>query len=133
MTMTRLGACIIYVPEVAATVAFYERAFGMKRRFVSEKQEYGELEGDAPLAFAQESFVRSNGLEFQPARKEAPAPPFEVVLVYDDVAAAVGRAVEAGAKLVSEPKQKPWGQTVAYVKDPNGVLVELCTPWSAPA
>src|SRR5687768_12821237 len=105
----------------------------MKRRFVSEKQEYGELEGDAPLAFAQESFVRDNGLEFQPARRGASAPPFEVVLVYDDVAAAVARAVEAGAKLVSEPKQKPWGQTVAYVKDPNGVLVELCTPWSPPA
>jgi catechol 2,3-dioxygenase-like lactoylglutathione lyase family enzyme len=22
----------------------------------------------------------------------------------------------------------PWGQTIAYVADPNGFLVELCTP-----
>ena len=131
--MTKLGACIIYVPDVPQAIAFYERAFGMKRRFVSEKGEYGELDGEAPLAFAQEAFIRGNGLEFQPARKDRTAPPFEVVLIYADVPAAVGRAIEGGATLVSEPKLKPWGQTVAYVKDPNGVLVELCTPWSPPA
>jgi lactoylglutathione lyase len=26
---------------------------------------------------------------------------------------------------VAEPKTKPWGQTVAYVRDPDGVLVEI--------
>jgi len=29
---------------------------------------------------------------------------------------------------VSEPETKPWGQTVAYVRDRNGFLVELCSP-----
>ena len=37
-------------------------------------------------------------------------------------------AVAAGAKSVSKPEKKPWGQTVAYVRDNNGFLVELCTP-----
>ena len=46
----------------------------------------------------------------------------------DDVPAAHARAVEAGARELAGPKQKPWGQTVSYVRDPNGVLIELCTP-----
>jgi hypothetical protein len=31
---------------------------------------------------------------------------------------------------VSPPEKKPWGQTVSYVRDDDGVLVEICTPWS---
>ena len=43
------------------------------------------------------------------------------------MAAAYARAVEAGAAPLAEPAVKPWGQTVAYVRDPDGVLVELGT------
>jgi len=38
------------------------------------------------------------------------------------------RAVAAGATLLNPPKTKPWGQTVASVRCPDGTLVELCTP-----
>jgi uncharacterized glyoxalase superfamily protein PhnB len=40
----------------------------------------------------------------------------------------VQQSIEAGAILVAPPKQKPWGQTVAYVRDIDGFLIELCTP-----
>ena len=29
---------------------------------------------------------------------------------------------------LSEPATKPWGQTVAYLRDNSGFLVEICTP-----
>ena len=35
-TNMRLGYVILYVPDVAAAVEFYERAFGLSRRFVHE-------------------------------------------------------------------------------------------------
>ena len=57
-----------------------------------------------------------------------PPAALEIALVDDDVPAAHARALEAGARELAGPKQKPWGQTVSYVRDPNGVLVELCTP-----
>jgi lactoylglutathione lyase len=44
------------------------------------------------------------------------------------VPAAVARAVAAGAALKQEPQDMPWGQTVAYVVDLDGFLVEICTP-----
>ncbi len=39
--------------------------------------------------------------------------------------AAFEAAVNAGATKIAGPKVKPWGQTVAYVRDLDGVLVEI--------
>ncbi len=52
----------------------------------------------------------------------------EIALVTPDVPALFARAVKAGATVMSEPATKPWGQTVAYLRDKAGHLVELCTP-----
>jgi lactoylglutathione lyase len=45
-----------------------------------------------------------------------------------DVPAALERAIAAGAKPMRPVELMPWGQTIAYVADINGFLVELCTP-----
>jgi lactoylglutathione lyase len=44
------------------------------------------------------------------------------------VETAFKRAIAAGAIEVARPARKPWGQTVSYVRDPNGLLVEICSP-----
>jgi uncharacterized glyoxalase superfamily protein PhnB len=44
------------------------------------------------------------------------------------VRAAFDASLAAGAIAVVEPTDKPWGQTVSYVRDLNGFLVELCSP-----
>ena len=119
---------ILYVPDVSAALAFYEEAFGLERRFLTDAADYGELDtGATALAFAAEELARSNGVPFRPARADDTAPAVELAFVVDDVAAAQARAVDAGASAVTEPVQKPWGQTVAYVRDIHGVLIELCT------
>ena len=41
---------------------------------------------------------------------------------------AVQRALDAGCRLLQAPEAMSWGQTVAYVADLNGFVVELCTP-----
>jgi uncharacterized glyoxalase superfamily protein PhnB len=38
------------------------------------------------------------------------------------------KAVSAGAVAVTAPLTKPWGQIVAYLRDNNGCLVEICAP-----
>ena len=51
-----------------------------------------------------------------------------ITLITDDVVAATQRAAAAGARVYLVPTVKPWGQTVSYVLDPNGILVEIGTP-----
>jgi lactoylglutathione lyase len=49
----KFGYTIIYVPDVTASLVFFEKAFGFTRRFLHESGDYGELEtGATTLAFA---------------------------------------------------------------------------------
>jgi catechol 2,3-dioxygenase-like lactoylglutathione lyase family enzyme len=124
----KFGYTILYVPDVAATVAFYETAFGLTRRFIHEGGDYAEMEtGATTLAFAGEAFVATS-FAFQPNRPDAPPAGAEVAFVTDDVAAAFTRALGAGAVAVVPPAATPWGQVVSHVRDLNGLLVEICSP-----
>ncbi len=124
------GYTIIYVSDVAATLAFYERAFGLSRRFMADGGDYGELDtGGTVLAFSRHDLASTlfpGG--YTPIDGGQPPAGFEIGLVSDDVAGAFARAVAAGATELQAPKQKPWGQTVGYVRDPNGILIEICSP-----
>jgi len=121
----KFGYTVIYVDDVAATIAFYEQAFGQKRGMVAG-DEFGELAtGETKLSFAAKKMLHGPG---QFASPESKVLGVEVAFTTGDVAAAYDKALAAGAKSVSKPAQMPWGQTVAYVRDNNGFLVELCTP-----
>lgn len=124
----KLGYIIHYVPDVAATLAFYEAAFGLTRRFLHESGDYGELEtGATTLGFAAETMIESFAIPFVPTRAHAEPPAMQISLVSEDVAAAYERALAAGALAIAPPAEKPWGQTVAYCRDFNGSIVEVCT------
>ena len=124
----RLGYVILYVPDLEETVTFYERAFAVTRRFIHESG-YAEMEtGATALAFATEKLAASHGVVTRQNRPNADAAAAEIAFVTDDVPTAFANAVAAGALACKEPETKPWGQVVAYVRDNNGFLVELCSP-----
>jgi catechol 2,3-dioxygenase-like lactoylglutathione lyase family enzyme len=123
----KLGYVIMYVPDVEKALVFYENAFGVERRFLHESGQYGELEtGATALAFAEEKATATRDV-FEQNRLSGKAAGAEVAFVVADVQAAFARAVAAGATPLVEPVDKPWGQTISYVRDLNGFLVELCT------
>ncbi len=125
--MTRFAYTILYVEDVGRSLDFYARAFGLAERLRLGSGDYGELDtGATTLAFASTEQMRRLGK--RPVAARADAPCFEIALVTDDVPAAMRRAVDAGAVPVRAPETMHWGQTIAYVADPDGVLVELCTP-----
>lgn len=126
----KLGYTIVYVPDVAASLSFFEQAFGLTRKFLHESGTYGELDtGETTLSFAAHALGDLNfaGGHVHADRSAQPLG-FELALVTDDVGAAHARALQVGAKEMSPPQHKPWGQTVSYVRCPDGILVELCSP-----
>lgn len=127
----KFGYTIIYVRDVHASLAFFEKAFGIKIRFIHESS-YGELEtGETTLAFATHELGSSNLPTGYVAADSSPQPlGVEIALVTDSVADSHQRALAAGALSISEPIIKPWGQTVSYIRCPDGTLVELCSPMS---
>ena len=123
----KLGYVVHYVPDVVETSNFYKQAFGLETRFVAEGQFAELVTGETALCFADERFVADMVGGFQLNRPDVPPAGTEIGLVVDDVEIAYKKALFAGAQAVADPRQKPWGQIVAYVRDLNGCLVELCT------
>lgn len=125
----KYGYTIFYVDDVLKTVGFYEKAFGLKTRFVHESNAYAEMEtGQTRLAFTSKALAKENGLDFGQLGSSSSAAPFEIALVTDQVEGAFKKAVDNGADELKKPVQKPWGQLVGYVRDCNGFLVEICSP-----
>jgi lactoylglutathione lyase len=127
-----LGYVVLFVKDVSASLVFYEAAFGFSRRFFHDDSgnAYGELEtGATRLAFVSLELAQSH-LKRDAATPSLDGAPrgFEIALVTPDVPASYSRAIQAGATPISEPAAKPWGQTVAYLRDNAGHLIELCTP-----
>lgn len=123
----KLRYAILYVDDVPATLAFYEAAFGLQRKMLHESGQYGELDtGATTLSFSARTLMASLGKT--PGTPDPAAPIFEIAFETADVAAGFTQAVAAGAAAVQEPKAMPWGQTIAYVRDLNGFLVEICSP-----
>ncbi|TAG46444.1 MAG: VOC family protein [Betaproteobacteria bacterium] len=126
----KFGYTIIYVPNVAESLSFFENAFGLTRRFLHESGDYGELEtGATTLAFAAHELgeVHFPG-GFVRANQSALPLGMEIAFISDNVETAHQRALTSGAVELRAPEQKPWGQTVSYVRCPDGTLVELCSP-----
>lgn len=120
---------IIYVPDVAASLQFFEQAFGFRRRFQHESGLYGELEtGATTLSFAAHEMGEMNFPAGHVAAHSSAVPlGMEVAFVADDVRLAHAKALQAGALELAAPQEKPWGQVVSYVRCPDGTLVELCS------
>ena len=130
--MIKFAYTIFYVKNVEASLQFYETAFGFNRKFISPDAQYGELiTGETTLSFAAVSLAKSN-LAKGFTESSLTEKPFaiEIGFTTDDVEQTVAAAIKAGAELLENAKTKPWGQTVAYVRDPEGFLIEICTPMS---
>jgi len=128
--MIQFAYTILYVRDVQKSMSFYEKAFGFERKFIAPGNVYGEIAtGATTLSFAELEFAKANlkngAIESDPAKQ-----PFaiEIAFTTEYVQKVYENAIQAGATPEAEPKWKPHGQTVAYVRDLDGFLVEICTP-----
>ncbi len=128
--MIKFAYTILYVKDVTQTVLFYETAFGFQRKFITPENDYAELlVGETTLSFASVRLAQSNLKEGFTASNLKDKPfGIELGFTTDNVTETVSAAISAGATIVEEPKTKPWGQVVAYVRDIDGFLIEICTP-----
>lgn len=123
---------ILYVADVPQTVAFYHKALGFEPKFITPEKDYGEMvSGATTLAFASLELGTSNFKQgFTESTLEEKPFGIELAFTTQEVEQLMQRAIENGAILLEEVKEKPWGQKVGYVRDINGFILEICTPIS---
>jgi lactoylglutathione lyase len=116
---------VLYAKDVEAVAAFYARlGFAENFRMPSPDGSVGYIglrREQAELAVTTEDSPRTlAGVE------PGPGPRHELFVYVDDVDRTVAdlRAA-AGAAVVREPADMPWGERLAWVRDPEGNLVSL--------
>jgi lactoylglutathione lyase len=115
----RLGHVIVYVSDLAASVAFYRDVAGLEHRFTDAG--YAEF-GTGATRFALYERRRAEWLTGQAVR---PGPAAEIVLVVEDVDAVAAALRARGVALLGGPVDRPWGHRTVHVADPDGFVVEF--------
>ncbi|MGH3319453.1 MAG: VOC family protein [Streptosporangiaceae bacterium] len=116
--MERVGYVILYVSDLAASIAFYRDVIGLPLKF--EDAGYAEF-GTEGTRFALYERRRADWLTHS---RVAPGPAAEVVFVVDDVDAEARRLAGLGVRPLSGPADRPWGHRTLHVADPDGFVVE---------
>ena len=70
------------------------------------------------------------GFTVEPTPQAAPG--FEIGFKVDDVDSAYEMLIERGAEACTPPVTRAWGQRTAYLRDPDGHLVELAQQLERP-
>lgn len=124
----RLDFVVLYSRSPDTLAAFYRRGLGLTERLSRFEGRYVEFAaGDVTLAICEtalrdELFPQLAGLDAEVGGSGTAQLSFTV----DDVRAAEGRSLQAGAVLVAATEVRPWRCEVAVVRDPEGRLVEFC-------
>ena len=127
--MNRFGHVIFYVENVEKTIEFFEKAFGFKRRFIDPTSRYGELAtGQTALGFASFELAGANlPGGYRKIDPNGLPQACEVAITSSDPEAAIAQALKEGATLLADLEMKDWGQSIGYVRDPNGILIEIAS------
>ena len=128
--MAKLTHSIYYVEDVASTLQFYSKAFLFQIKFITPEKDYGELEtGSTKLSFASIELGNSNiGGGFQESDLTTRPYAMEMSIETEHPGEVIDRAVDCGAILEEPLITKSWGQEVGYLRDPNGLLIAVCSP-----
>lgn len=120
----RLGWIVLYVDDLDRSSTFYEAVFGLERTV--DWEGYREYD-TGPTRFglldrrqAREHVAAAEG------GSRASQVSFTVEL--DQVDQTYLAAVAAGAIGVAEPQDKPWGQRIGFLADPDDHLLEIGSP-----
>ena len=123
MELQALDYVILIVDDLDRTLDFYTTVLGL--RLGHRSGEYAQLEtGTTRLGFyTRNAMTQAVGF---PLTKPAPdAAGFEIGFKVADVDAAYNELIEKGASEATPPITRAWGQRTAYVRDPDGHLIEL--------
>lgn len=114
---------ILIVGDLDRALDFYTGVLGL--RLGHRSGDYAQLQtGSTRLAlYTRSAMAKILAMALEPPAASAPG--FEIGFKVADVDAAFAELVAHGAPPVAPPTDRFWGQRTAYVRDPDGHLVEL--------
>ncbi|MFN2590447.1 MAG: VOC family protein [Actinomycetota bacterium] len=112
---------ILFAADLERSTAFYRDVIGLEPKVRGEG--YVEFR-TGPTRFGLFERSKLPDLIGRPGG-EGRGVAGEIVLIVPDVDAEAGRLRAAGAEILSDPTDRPWGHRTLHVADPDGNVVEL--------
>jgi lactoylglutathione lyase len=114
---------ILIVEDLGRALGFYVDVLGL--RLGHRSGDYAQLDtGTTRLAlYTRSAMAKILSMALDPPAANAPG--FEVGFKVMDVNAAFTELIARGAQPVMPPTDRFWGQRTAYLRDPDGHLIEL--------
>jgi lactoylglutathione lyase len=114
---------VLIVADLERSVRFYTEVLGLRLQHRSGP--FAQLDtGRTRLAlYERQAMAATLGMAIGAPAPDCPG--FEIGFKVDDVDAAYQELVQRGAAPLTPPADRPWGQRTAYVRDPDGHLIEL--------
>jgi predicted enzyme related to lactoylglutathione lyase len=131
-----VSTCFVLVHDPDLALGFYRDALGLELRNDVARDKFRWITVGA-AAQPDVSIVLTNYLNGSPADHEALAALAAkgalngVYFRTDDLDAAFKQVSEAGAEIVQEPTEQPWGTRDFAVRDPAGNMVRVDQPPTA--
>lgn len=116
---------ILYVSDFDQAYTFYKDVLQLSVKM--QQGTYVEFDtGQTTFAINTRDAVREEIGLIVPYKTEKTAT-FEVAFTVEDVAQTIDVLRSKGVQIIKEPVTKSWGQTVAYIADPDGHYIEICS------
>lgn len=123
MKLSTLDYTVVIVEDLERALNFYTGMLGLE--LAHRSGPFAQMQtGTTRLAFYTRKAMAQT-LEFAILPPANSAPAFELGFKVDDVDAAYRELTGKGVPSVASPADRPWGQRTAYVRDPDGYLIEL--------
>jgi catechol 2,3-dioxygenase-like lactoylglutathione lyase family enzyme len=114
---------VLIVEDLDRSLAFYVERLGLPLNHRSGP--YAQLATGRTRLALYERVAMSETLGVDLRAPDPDAPGFEIGFKVSDVDAAYDAFTKGGVAGVVAPTTRPWGQRTAYLRDPDGHLVEL--------
>ena len=123
LKLTAPDYVILIVEDLDRALGFYVDVLGL--RVGHRSGDYAQLDtGTTRLAlYTRSAMAKTLGMALDPPVSNAPG--FELGFKVSDVDAGFAELIARGAQPVMPPTDRFWGQRTAYLRDPDGHLIEL--------
>jgi len=114
---------VLIVEDLDRALRFYTEVLGL--RLAHRSGDYAQLATGATRVglYTRDAMAKTLGTPLKKPSQNAPG--FEIGFKVPDADAAFSELVARGASPTMPPTTRPWGQRTAYVRDPDGHLIEL--------
>jgi lactoylglutathione lyase len=110
---------LLHTPDLSRASAFYQERFGFEERYRFPEDESPKFVVVGLGAFS---------LGLTAVEEVEPGGRVQFWLYCDDVDAEIESLREAGVEITREPEDRPWGERMAVISDPDGNEVYLGQP-----